>query len=463
MAAMETVEEVLKRTEPGAWRVTMLGEEPGTPYNRVQLSKLLAGELGAAALELRPPGWFAKRRVDLRGGSPARRIDAERRRVLDSAGGEHGYDALVIATGSRPFVPPIPGADQPRLLAFRTVADVAAIESAARGARRAAVIGGGLLGLEAAAGLRRHGARVGVVEAAPHLMPQQLDPAAGAMLARALERLGIESSCGTGAARCGPDGVELRDGRLVEAELTVVAAGVRPETSLAREAGLEVERGIVVDDQMRTSAPGVWAVGECAEHRGTVYGLWAPAAAQARVAGATLSGDPAAFHREVPATNLKVAGVDLFAGGGECERGEELVWIDGRHGVYRRLVLDGERLAAATLLGDVSGARELSALLRSGDPVPERLLAPPGAAAEPPAPEPGDLVCSCNAVSRGEIEAAARARGSGSAAEIGRDTRAGTGCGSCIGEIEAILRERDSSTRNTDVTAAKRARSKMPA
>ena len=469
MAGLETVQELVRRTERGSWQVTMLGEEPGVPYNRILLSKLLAGEVEVAALELRPPTWFAKRGIELRGGCPATAIDTERRRVTDAAGGIHDYDALVLATGSRPFVPPVPGADAPGVLSFRTLADVGRIGAAAKGARGAAVIGGGLLGLEAAAGLRRHGLRVTVVEAAPHLMPQQLDPAAAAMLAKALEGLGIRSVCGVGASRCGAEGVTLRGGEEIEAELTIVAAGVRAETSLASEAGIEVGRGILVDGEMRTGAPSVWAVGECAEHEGTVYGLWAPAAAQARVAGASVAGDAAAFQREVPATNLKVAGVSLFAGGADGDDGDELVWVDGRRGVYRRLVLEGDRLIAATLLGDVSGARELSSLLRSGEPAPEKLLSPPGAAAAPPAPEPGDLICSCNAVTRGQIEAAIGARDLRSAAEVGRETRAGTGCGSCQSEIEAILRERDaalvqdSSNRNTDVTVAKRGRPRMPA
>ncbi len=464
MAAVETVEELVKRTEPGAWRVTMLGEEPGIPYNRMLLSKLLAREIGLAGLELRPRAWFAKHGIDLFGGCPAERIDLDRRRVIDAEGRAHPFDALVLATGSRPFVPPVPGADNPHALAFRTHADVAAIESAAAGARSAAVIGGGLLGLEAAAGLRSHGVRVTVIEAAAHLMPQQLDPTAGRMLAAALERLGIHSLCGVKASRCAEDGVELDGGARVEVELTVVAAGIRAETSLAEATGIETNRGILVDDEMRTGAPGVWAVGECAEHRGTVYGLWAPAAAQARTAGASVSGDPAAFHPEVTATKLKIAGVDLFAGGTtEAEGGDELIWIDGRSGVYRKLILDGEHLAGAILLGDIGDARELSSLLRSGEAVPERLLRPPGAAVEVSQPEPGNLVCSCNGVTRGEIEAAVRAGGLASAVEVGRETRAGTGCGSCVGEIEALLRERDSSIRNTDVTAGKRERPRIPA
>jgi ferredoxin-nitrate reductase len=215
---------------------------------------------------------------------------------------------------------------------------------------------------------------------------------------------------------------------------------------------------------MRTSAPAVWAIGECAEHRGVVHGLWAPAGAQARAAGAAIAGDAAAFHAEVPATNLKVAGTALFAGGDPRAAGDELVWIDGRRGVYRRLVLAGERLVAATLLGDVGGARELSTLLRSGDPVPESLLGPPGTAAAPPAEaDPEELVCSCNSVPRREIEGAIRSGAALSTADIGRLTRAGTGCGSCVAEIEALLAAHDSSIRNTDEARAKRAPTRIGA
>ena len=457
MAAMECVEELGRRRSAGSVAVTILGEEPGTPYNRMQLSRLLADEVDAAGLELRPRQWFEKHGVELLDGRSATRIDLGRRRVLDAAGGTHAYDALVLATGSRPFVPPLPGADDPAVLGFRTAADVAAIEAAASGVDGAAVIGGGLLGLEAAAGLRRKGLRVTVLELAPHLMPQQLDPRGGEMLAATLRKLGIDSRCGVMARECTPEGVVLEDGATVAADLTVIAAGVRAETSLADAAGIETGRGILVDDEMRTSAPSVWAVGECAEHRGVVHGLWAPVGAQARAAGAAIAGDVGAFHPEVAATNLKIAGVDLFAGGDPRAAGDELVWIDGRRGVYRRLVLDGDRLAAATLLGDVTGARELSALLRSGAPVPGHLLGPPGGVVEAPPRSPDELVCSCNSVSLGEIEKAISGGGARSAAEVGRATRAGTGCGSCLGEIEAVLRAHDSSIRNTGEADAKRA------
>jgi ferredoxin-nitrate reductase len=457
MAAMECVDEVTRRRPPGSVAVTMLGEEPGTPYNRMQLSRLLADEVDAAGLELHPRAWFERHEVELLDGRRAVEVDPERRSVLDEAGRTHEYDALVLATGSRSFVPPLPGADDPAVLGFRTAADVAAIEAAAVGIDGAAVIGGGLLGLEAAAGLRRKGLRVTVLELAPHLMPQQLDPRGGEMLAAALRGLGIESHCGVSARECTSAGVVLADGTTVAADLTVIAAGVRAETSLAAAAGIETGRGILVDDEMRTSAPSVWAIGECAEHRGVVHGLWAPVGAQARAAGAAIAGDVGAFHPEVAATNLTIAGIKLFAGGDPRATGDELIWIDGRRGVYRRLVLDGYRLAAATLLGDVAGARELSALLRSGEPVPEQLLGPPGAAVETPPRSPEELVCSCNAVSVGEIEKAIAAGGARSAAEVGRATRAGTGCGSCLADIEGMLGAHDSSIRNSAEAEAKRA------
>jgi ferredoxin-nitrate reductase len=457
MAAMECVEELTRRRPPDSLAITMLGEEPGTPYNRIALSRLLAGEVGAEGLELKPRGWFEQHGVELLDGCPATRIDTEAQVVHDAAGRAHPYDALVLATGSRPFVPPLPGAEDPRVLRFRTIGDVAAIEAAADDADSAAVIGGGLLGLEAAAGLRSKGLRVTVLELAPHLMPQQLDPHGAAMLAAALRKLGIESRCGVMARECAAEGVVLdgEDG-LVAADLTVVAVGIRAEATLAAAAGIEVGRGILVDDSMRTDAPSVWAIGECAEHRGVVHGLWAPAGAQARTAAAAIAGDAAAFHAEVPATNLKVASTPLFAGGDPRAAGDELVWIDGRRGVYRRLVLDGERLVSATLLGDVEGARELSTLLRSGEPVPESLLGPPGAAASEGPADPDALVCSCNSVSRGEIEGAIRSGAALSTADVGRVTRAGTGCGSCVAEIEALLAAHDSSIRNTDEARGKR-------
>jgi ferredoxin-nitrate reductase len=441
MAGLAVVEEVLRRD--GCWRVTMLGEERGPVYNRMLLSKLLAGEVGAGEIELRPRAWYDQRGIDLRDGCPAVAIDTAARTVTDVRGDVHGYDALVLATGSRPFVPPVPGADLPHVHAFRTRADVDAL---AGGGGRAVVLGGGLLGLEAAAGLRAR--TVTVVEAAPRLMARQLDDDLAAMLGAQLARRGVGARVGVLAREITPSAVILDDGTALPADAVVVAAGVRPETALARTAGIAVAHGIEVDDALRAGAPGVWAVGECAEHRGTVYGLWAPLAEQARVAGAAIAGDPAGFHGAVPATTLKVAGIDLYAGG-RAEAGEdddEVVLRDTRRGVYRKLVLRGDRLLGALLLGDVADARRCSSALR-GEVDVEELLAPPGGA--PPALEPHAVVCSCNEVTAGAIDEAIRARGLATLAQVANATRATTGCGGCAAEVRALLARHSSSARNT--------------
>jgi ferredoxin-nitrate reductase len=450
MAGLAVVEELLER-RPDGWRVTMLGEEREPVYNRVLLSKVLAGTAGYAEAQLRSADWYALHGIDLRGGCAAAELDLARREVVDGSGDRHAFDALVIATGSRPFLPPIEGAGLPHVHAFRTVRDVEALRAAADGgARSAVVVGGGLLGLEAAAGLRSHGVAVTVVELAERLMAAQLDPGAAAILRRRLAELGVKALLGRSVAGIDAAHVTLDDGTALPAELVVLAAGVRPETTLARAAGLECGRGILVDDQLRTSEPGVFAVGECAEHRGTVYGLWAPLAEQARAAGAVIAGDPGGFHGTVPATTLKVAGVELFAGGTAVGE-DEITFSDTRRGIYRKLVLDGERLAGAVLVGDTAVARRLSELLRSGAPVPDALLEPGGG---PPAaePQPGDVVCSCNQVTHGQLSAAIRDRGLRTLAQVGNVTRAGTGCGGCAGAIETLL---GSSTGNTSVTAAK--------
>ena len=447
MTGLEAVEELLRRRPDGSWRVTMLGEEPGPAYNRIQLSRLLAGAAGPGALQLRPPVWYADRRVDLRAGCPAAEIDVDRRVVRDRSGAAHPYDTLLIATGSRPFVPPIPGAGLPSVHRFRTRADAAVLASGSGPGRTAVVIGGGLLGLEAAAGLRARGAEVTVVEAAGRLMPQQLDEGGAAALERSLARLGLRALTGEGVEAIEPGSVTIRGGDRISADLVVVAAGVRPETSLARAAGIECRMGILVDDSMRTSAPSVLSAGECAEHRGTVYGLWAPLASQARTAGATACGDPAGFHGAVTATTLKVAGVAMYSGGRQsaAKGHDEILWADGRRDTYRKLVLDGDRLAGAVLVGDTGGARELSALLRDGERVPEHLLAPPGAGCAPPspAPDPAAVVCSCNEVTADEIAKAIEGGGCNTLAEVARATRASTGCGSCAGEVECMLATAD--------------------
>jgi ferredoxin-nitrate reductase len=442
MAALAVVEELL-RHDP-RWAVTMLGEERGPVYNRMLLSKLLAGDVGEGDLELRPRAWYAQRSIDLRDDCGVVAVDTAARTVTDERGNEHRYDALVIATGSRAVVPPVAGADLPHVHVFRTRTDVAALG----GGRRAVVLGGGLLGLEAAAGLRARGQQVAVVEAALRLMGRQLDDAAAAMLAAEITRRRIALHLGRTASQITPEAVLLDDGTALAADTVVVAAGVRPETELAGAAGLPIGRGVHVDDAMRAGARRVWAVGECAEHRGTVYGLWAPLAEQARVAGAAIAGDPAAFHGVVSATTLKVAGVDLYAGGraDALDGDDEVVLRDTRRGVYRKLVVRGERLVGALLLGDLADARRCSSALR-GEIEADALLAAPGPAEA--TIEPDTVVCSCNHVTAGAIDDAIRARGLTTLPQVANATRATTGCGSCAAEVGELLARHSSSARNT--------------
>jgi ferredoxin-nitrate reductase len=291
---------------------------------------------------------------------------------------------------------------------------------------------------------------VTVVHLGERLMDLQLDAMGAAMLERAMHRLGVDvhlrvpTAAIAGSGARGPvTGVVLDGGVELEADLVVVAAGVRPEVSLARDAGLEVDRAIVVDDELRTSQPGVHAVGECVQHRGVVYGLWAPLLEQAKVAGAALAGVPAAFRGITPATTLKVAGVDLFCGGrAVARRGEEEVLaLDSRRGRYRRLVLHDGRLVGAVLLGDLRDARALRELLATGEQVPEALLEPAGAeSSDPgPSPDPRATVCSCMSVAQGDIVAAIRDRGAETVEMVARHTRATTGCGGCAGDVRAVL------------------------
>jgi ferredoxin-nitrate reductase len=437
MAGLATVEALL--AHDGGWDVTMVGREPELPYNRVLLSQLLAGSVAGEDLRLRPAAWFADRRIVVRTGAQARAIDL-RAGELELGDGERlAFDRLVVATGSMAAAPPIPGRERPGVFALRSLADVRSILARAEQSRHAVVVGGGLLGLEAARALGQRGLRVTVVHLADRLMEQQLDPLGASLLARALADLGVDVRLGARTEAILDGGVALAGGETLPAELVVLAIGVRPDVDLARRAGLEVERAITVDDELRASHPGVYAVGECAQHRDVVYGLWAPLREQARVAGASLAGAPAAFRGVVPATTLKVAGVELFCcgrvtgGAGD----EEVLALDSRRGRYRKLVLRDGRLAGAILLGDLGDARALRELLASGADVPEALMAggEPAAAAT----ETDPLVCSCLGVTRGEIAAAIRADGLETVEQVSERTQASSGCGGCRAEVEELL------------------------
>jgi nitrite reductase [NAD(P)H] large subunit len=371
MAAARFVDELTTRA-PGRHDITVIGEEKSRPYNRVLLSSLLARDVGEADLELTPDDWWKERRVTLISGEKVVAIDAEQRSVRLQFRPAVPFDTLVLATGSEPLRLPLPGIELPGVLTFRTQDDVAAMLARTNGNSRAVVIGGGLLGLEAAYGLAKAGAAVTVVHLMDRLMERQLDGRAGAMLKTALEARGIEvlleaeSAAIEGKGKV--EGLRLADGRALPADLIVMAAGIRPRAELAREAGLTVKRGIVVDDHMQTSVPGVHALGECAEHRGVCYGLVEPAYEQARVLAQHLAGSKAAYEGSLLSTNLKVSGVDVFSAGdflGGADA-EPILFADPEHGVYRKLIVKDGRLAGAVLLGDTTDALWYLDLMRSG-------------------------------------------------------------------------------------------------
>jgi nitrite reductase (NADH) large subunit len=343
---------------PDAFDITLFGAEPRGNYNRIMLSPVLSGEKRYEDIITHDADFYARHGVACRFGESVVSID-RRRKVVVSKSGETAYDRLVIATGSAPFIIPVAGRDLPGVMAFRDLDDVNRMVSAAeKPGARAVVIGGGLLGLEAAAALRARGMEVAVLHLMGHLMERQLDPAAGALLKRELEGRGITVHIRAQTkAILGTDRVEavaLDDGTIYPADIVVMAVGIRPETRLATDAGLHVERGIVVDDRMVTADPDILALGECVEHAGVVYGLVAPLYDMAEVAARTLAGADAAFRPAHTATQLKVTGVSLYSAGdfAAAEDREEIVLRDAATGVYKRLVLKNDRLIGAVLYGD---------------------------------------------------------------------------------------------------------------
>jgi len=360
MAGMRTVEELLK-LDPTMYRITVFGAEPHGNYNRILLSPVLAGDKSVDDIMLHTRDWYAANGVTLHAGDPVVRIDRKRRIVHARSGLALPYDRLLIATGSTPFIVPVPGHDLPGVIGFRDLQDVDTMLAAARAGGRAVVIGGGLLGLEAANGLLRRGMDVSVVHVTGSLMNQQLDPPAADLLRAALERKGLrillnrQTAAIEGGERV--HAVRFADGETIVADLVVMAAGVRPNVELAKSAGLHVERAIVVDDTLQTYDPRVYAVGECVQHRRATFGLVAPIWDQARVCAAHLAGSGhRRYVQRATATKLKVTGVDLYSAGDivGLAGSEDLVLRDRRGGVYKRLVVTGNRLTGVVLYGDVA-------------------------------------------------------------------------------------------------------------
>ena len=450
--------EHLFEAAPGAFDVTIFNAEPRVNYDRIMLSPVLSGEKSYEQIVIHGDGWYVDRGITLYKGHRVVAIDRAAKTVTSDHGATEAYDRLVIATGSVPFIIPVPGHDLPGVLSYRDLDDVNAMLLAAQARAKAVVVGGGLLGLEAAAGLKARGMDVTVLHLMPTLMERQLDPAAGYLLQKAVEARGIrvvtkaDTKAILGERRV--EGVELADGTVIPATLVVMAAGIKPNAALAREAELAVNRGIVVDAGMATSDPSILAIGECAEVGGRVYGLVAPLYEMARVAAARLAGDAHAgfVHADTP-TRLKVTGIDLFSLGdfADGEDRDEIVFRDAAAGIYKRLVLKDDRLVGAVLFGNTADGAWLGDLQRKRTDVSamrDTLVFGParqgGAPLDPLAAVaalPDDAeICGCNGVCKGRITGAIAANGLSSLEEVRAHTKASASCGTCTGVVEQLMK-----------------------
>jgi nitrite reductase (NADH) large subunit len=374
MATARLVDELAK-VALGRYAIAVIGEEPRLAYNRVLLSSVLAGETASHDIELRPASWWRDRGVTLKYGCRATEIDVGRHELKIANEESVSFSRLVLATGSTPLRLNVPGSDLAGVHTFRDSRDVDLLLTLAAQKKRVVVVGGGLLGLEAAYGLAKAGAPVTLIHLMDRLMERQLDAPAADLLKTLVERKGIKVLLNANTARLHGatrvEGVELTDGRRIEADAVIFAAGIRPNVLLARDAGIAVGRGIVVDDHLQTAAPEIFALGECAEHRGICYGLVEPAYEQARVLAQHLAGKTAAYGGSVVATNLKVSGVSVFSAGDfiGAEGSETILLSDVRHGTYKKLVISEGRLAGAVLVGDVESALWYLELIRNREPV----------------------------------------------------------------------------------------------
>lgn len=443
MAGVACVEHILKYRQD--FEITIFGDETHVNYNRILLSSVLAGEKSADDIVLNDIDWYRTNGIQARLGIRVEQIDTTAHTLMGSDGSVTSFDKLILATGSSPFVPRIPGVDKKNVHVFRTLDDTRELLAKSRPGCRAVVIGGGLLGLEAARGLQVQGCDVTVVHLASTLMERQLDPSGGGYLARKMENLGVRVLLGRqtqallGNGRV--EGLRFSCGDEVEADLVVVAAGIKPNVELGQRAGLEVRNGILVNDYMETSHPDIFAVGECTEHRGKVFGLVAPLLDQGKVLAATITGNRGpVFAGATAAAKLKIMGVDVFSAGStdDTELGVETVrYEDPALGIYKKLLIKDDRLHGVILVGDASDDHRYSGWLRnSTDLTPHRkhlLFPPPGEdvgldVAQIPETE---TICGCMGVTKGAIIAAVHEHGISTMTELKDRTRASTGCGSC--------------------------------
>ena len=459
MAGVRTLEELLKMT-PEQYDITVFGAEPHPNYNRILLSPVLAGEQTMDEIILNPLAWYAEHNITLHLGKKVVRIDRIKRQVHADDGTVADYDRLLLATGSTPFMLPVPGADLEGVIAYRDIADTQAMIDAATRYKHAVVIGGGLLGLEAANGLMLRGMNVTVVHIMPWLMERQLDNTAGQLLQKSLEVRGIKFLIGAQTQALIPDkagrvmAVKFKDGPEIPADLVVMAAGIRPNTQLAEAAGIHCVRGIVVNDTLQTiTDPRIYAVGECAAHRGIAYGLVAPLFEQGKVCATHLAQfGIGRYTGSLTSTKLKVTGIDLFSAGDFTggANTEEIVMSDPYGGVYKKLVIKDDKLIGACLYGDTVDGSWYFKLLREGRTVRDirdKLMFGESNIGDvgheghnrAAAMADSDEVCGCNGVSKGSICKAIRDKGLFTLDEVRKHTKASGGCGSCTGLVEQLL------------------------
>jgi nitrite reductase (NADH) large subunit len=450
MAGMACVEQILKHAPQ--FHITVFGDETHVNYNRIMLSSVLAGEKAADDIVINSREWYQKHDIDLHVGVRITHVDSEARTVTGNDGSVTPYDMLLLATGSTAFMPPISGLDKDGVFAFRTLDDTRALLERSRPGTKATVIGGGLLGLEAARGLQVQGCDVTVVHLMSTLMERQLDPDGGQYLLGKMEDLGVRVLLGrTTTAILGNghvEGVALSDDSILEADLVVVAAGIRPNVELAHKAGIAVNRGVLVNDYMETSSPDIFAVGECVEHRGVCYGLVAPLFEQGKVLAATMTGNRGpTYTGTVPAAKLKIMGVDVFSAGDWSEQNSEPVRYEDRAlGVYKKLTVRDGKLAGVILVGDTSDSHRYMDWLRTDADISTQrkhlLFPPPSADAglDVASMSDGATICGCIGVTKGTIIDAIHEKGVNTMSQLKECTRASTSCGSCTSLCQDLLR-----------------------
>jgi nitrite reductase (NADH) large subunit len=456
MGTCRLLDELKARDALGHFEITVFGEEPGGAYNRILLGRVLSGE-EPDAIVTKPRAWYAQHGVRLVDETRVARLDTVRKALQTEHGDNHRYDVAVLATGSQPLVPPLPGMTtdggdlRPGVFVYRTTDDCMRMREFIRPGDSAVVIGGGLLGLEAAKVLSDRGLHVTVVHVAQWLMNAQLDPIGGDMLLRHIERCGIfvrteKTVDGIYGSEDGDEavqGVTLDDGSLLPADLVVLACGVRPRVDLARASSLPINKGIVVNDVLATEAPGVYALGECAEHRGRLYGIVNPVWEQAAVLADVLSGKnpQARYTGSKLYTRLKVAGVEVASMGAiepELEDDAVLQIIEERRNAYRKVIVRDGKLLGAMLVGNTAAGASLVQIFDRGDPLPEDPLEVLCASTAAGAAPRERTVCNCHRVTDATIRDAVE-HGADSLAALGAATRAGTGCGSCKSELTQLI------------------------